>query len=66
MRAHVEKVDVLGWTKSITNVVLTSTWGIAVFWTRSRSDSIVTKMIDTKYKNNIGGTSPPSNHSFLI
>ena len=64
MRAHVEKVDVLGWTKSITNVVLTSTWGIAVFWKRDSSDSRVIERRDMKDKNNIGGTSPPSNRIF--
>ena len=50
----------------ITNVVLPRGWGIAVLWTRDRSDSRVIEGRDTEGNNNIGGTSPPSNNSSLI
>ena len=50
----------------ITNVVLSSGWGIGIGSTRSRSDSRGTQSRYIKYKNYIDGTSPPSNHSFLI
>ena len=49
----------------ITNVVLPSGWGVAVGCTRSSSDSIVIEGIYMKYRNNIGGPIPPSNHIFL-
>ena len=49
----------------ITNVVLSSGWGVYVCWTRASSGSIVIEGRDMKDKNNIGGLSPPSNHSFL-
>ena len=34
-------------------------------WKIYSTESRETEMIETKYKNNIGGPIPPMNHSFL-
>ena len=49
----------------ITNVVLPSGWGIAVFWKIASSDSRVIEGRDTKDKIKIGVPIPPSNNSSL-
>ena len=63
---HINKIDkIIKWIQIITNVVLSSGWGVAVCWTRASSEPIVIESRYIKYKNNIVGPIPPGNHSFL-
>ena len=55
---------VIKWIRMITNVVLSSVWGVAVRRIRVGSKSRVIESRDMNNKNNIGGISPPNSHSF--
>ena len=49
----------------ITNVVLSSVWGVAVRWTRVGSKSRVIESRDMKNNSDMGGPIPSSNNIFL-
>ena len=56
---------VIKWIRMITNVVLSSVWGVAVRWTRVGSKSRVIESRDMKNNSNMGGPIQPSNNIFL-
>ena len=56
---------IIKWIRIITNVVLTNGWGIYASCKIFRNESRGGLRSDIRNKNNISGTIPPSNHSFL-